>query len=231
MTLSIEAEPYPFSFDPSTTAFVVIDMQRDFVEPGGFGETLGNDVSRLAAVVPPLRTALARARSAGLTVVHTREGHLPDLSDLPPAKLRRGSPSLRIGDPGPKGRILIRGEYGHGIVDELTPLPGELVIDKPGKGSFYATPLQDELQARRIRSLVLTGVTTEVCVHTTVREANDRGYECLVLSDCVGSYFPEFQRVGLAMIAAQGGIFGWVAPSAAFLDVLPAAPLLEEMPS
>jgi nicotinamidase-related amidase len=231
MTLTVHAQPYPFSFDPGTTAFVVIDMQRDFVEPGGFGETLGNDVSLLAAVVPSLRTALAAARDAGLTVVHTREGHDPDLSDLPPAKLRRGSPSLRIGDPGPKGRILIRGEYGHDIVDELAPLPGELVIDKPGKGSFYATSLQDDLQARGISSLVVTGVTTEVCVHTTVREANDRGYECLVLSDCVGSYFPEFHRVGLAMIAAQGGIFGWVAPSAAFLDALPAAPLLEEMPS
>jgi nicotinamidase-related amidase len=224
MTRTVEAEPYPFSFDPATTAFLVIDMQRDFVEPGGFGETLGNDVSLLAAVVPALRTALAGARAGGLTVVHTREGHLPDLSDLPPAKLRRGNPSLRIGDPGPKGRILIRGEYGHDIVDELTPRPGELVIDKPGKGSFYATSLDDDLRARRIRSLVVTGVTTEVCVHTTVREANDRGYECLVLSDCVGSYFPEFQRVGLAMIAAQGGIFGWVAPSAAFLEALPPLP-------
>jgi nicotinamidase-related amidase len=188
-------------------------------------------VSLLAAVVPPLRTALAAARAAGLAVVHTREGHLPDLSDLPPAKLRRGSPSLRIGDPGPKGRILIRGEYGHDIVDELAPLPGELVIDKPGKGAFYATSLHDDLRARSITSLVVTGVTTEVCVHTTVREANDRGYECLVLSDCVGSYFPEFQRVGLAMIAAQGGIFGWVAPSAAFLAALPTAALLKEMPS
>jgi nicotinamidase-related amidase len=231
MTRTVDAHPYPFAFDPRTTAFLVIDMQRDFVEPGGFGETLGNDVSLLAAVVPPLRTALAAARAAGLPVVHTREGHLPDLSDLPPAKLHRGSPTLRIGDPGPKGRILVRGEYGHDIVDELAPLPGELVIDKPGKGSFHATSLHEELQARGVTSLVVTGVTTEVCVHTTVREANDRGYECLVLSDCVGSYFPEFHRVGLAMIAAQGGILGWVAPSAAFLAALPAAPLLEEMPS
>jgi nicotinamidase-related amidase len=236
MTLTLDADPYPYSFDPATTAFVVIDMQRDFVEPGGFGETLGNDVSLLQAVVPPLRRALDAARAAGLTIVHTREGHLPDLSDLPPAKLTRGSPTLRIGDPGPKGRILVRGEYGHDIVDELAPLPGELLVDKPGKGSFHGTDLQEQLQARGIGSLVVTGVTTEVCVHTTVREANDRGYECLVLADCVGSYFPEFQRVGLAMIAAQGGIFGWVAPSAAFLDVL--APLtrdpsrdLEEIPT
>jgi nicotinamidase-related amidase len=223
MTRTLPAEPYPFALDPATTAFVVIDMQRDFVEPGGFGETLGNDVSLLAAVVPPLRRALAAARAAELMIVHTREGHLPDLSDLPPAKLRRGSPSLRIGDQGPKGRILVRGEYGHDIVDELAPLPGELVVDKPGKGAFHATSLQDELAARGITSLVVTGVTTEVCVHTTVREANDRGYECLVLSDCVGSYFPEFHRAGLDMIAAQGGIFGWVAPSSAFLAALAAA--------
>jgi nicotinamidase-related amidase len=232
MNITLDADPYQYTFDPATTAFVVIDMQRDFVEPGGFGETLGNDVSLLAAVVPPLRRALAAARAAGLTVVHTREGHLPDLSDLPPAKLNRGSPSLRIGDPGPKGRILVRGEYGHDIVDDLRPLPGELLIDKPGKGSFYGTDLQEELLSRGITSLVVTGVTTEVCVHTTVREANDRGYECLVLSDCVGSYFPEFQRAGLAMIAAQGGIFGWVAPSSTLLEAL--APLtsdLEEIPS
>jgi nicotinamidase-related amidase len=229
MKLTLDADPYPFSFHPASTAFVVIDMQRDFVEPGGFGESLGNDVSLLGAVVPPLQHALAVARAAGLTVIHTREGHQPDLSDLPPAKLRRGAPSLRIGDPGPKGRILVRGEYGHDIVDELAPLPGELVVDKPGKGSFHGTCLQEELVSRGVTSLVVTGVTTEVCVHTTVREANDRGYECLVLSDCVGSYFPEFQRVGLAMIAAQGGIFGWVAPSAALLDAL--APLVPAAPS
>ncbi len=153
-------------------------------------------------------------------VVHTREGHRPDLSDLPPAKHRRGKPSLRIGDPGPYGRILIQGEYGHDIIDELAPLPGELVIDKPGKGSFYGTDLQAILELHGITQLIVTGVTTEVCVHTTVREANDRGYEVLVLSDCVGSYFPEFQRVGLEMVAAQGGIFGWVADSSALLSVL-----------
>ena len=219
---TVAAEPGPYTFDLASTALVIIDMQRDFCEPGGFGETLGNDVSLLRAVIPPLRAVLAAARGAGVTVIHTREGHRPDLSDCPPAKLNRGNPTLRIGDPGPKGRILVRGEYGHDIIDELAPLPGELVIDKPGKGSFHGTSFGAELTARGITSLIVTGVTTEVCVHTTVREANDRGYECLVLSDCVGSYFPEFQRVGLAMIAAQGGIFGWVAPSAALLGALAA---------
>ena len=155
-----------------------------------------------------------------MVIVYTREGHRPDLSDCPPAKLNRGTPTLRIGDTGPKGRILIRGEYGHDIIDELAPCPGEIVIDKPGKGSFYATDLDDLLAAAGITSLVVTGVTTEVCVHTTVREANDRGYECLVLSDCVGSYFPEFHTAALQMITAQGGIFGWVAPSERLLDVI-----------
>jgi nicotinamidase-related amidase len=225
-TRTVAAEPGPFTFDPARTALVIIDMQRDFVEPGGFGETLGNDVSLLRGVIAPLRAVLAAARAAGLTVIHTREGHRPDLTDCPPAKLTRGNPTLRIGDPGPKGRILIRGEYGHDIIDELAPAPGETVIDKPGKGSFHGTELGALLTASGVTSLVVTGVTTEVCVHTTVREANDRGYECLVLSDCVGSYFPEFQRVGLAMIAAQGGIFGWVAPSTAFLPALtPATPV------
>jgi nicotinamidase-related amidase len=218
--VTVPADPYPFVFDPAHSALMVIDMQRDFVEPGGFGETLGNDVSQLRAVIPPLQAALAATRDAGITVIHTREGHRPDLSDCPPAKLTRGEPSLRIGDPGPKGRVLIRGEYGHDIIDELAPAEGELVIDKPGKGSFYATGLDDTLRSRGITSLIVTGVTTEVCVHTTVREANDRGYECLVLADCVGSYFPEFQRYGLAMIAAQGGIFGWVAPSEQYLKAL-----------
>jgi nicotinamidase-related amidase len=218
--LSVTAEPYAFEFSPTSTALLIIDMQRDFVEPGGFGESLGNDTKLLQAVIPPLREVLAATRAAGITVIHTREGHLPDLSDCPPAKLNRGAPSMRIGDPGPRGRILIRGEYGHDIIDDLAPLPGELVIDKPGKGSFYNTGLQDTLAESGITSLIVTGVTTEVCVHTTVREANDRGYECLVLSDCVGSYFPEFQRVGLAMVAAQGGIFGWIAPSSDYLTAL-----------
>jgi nicotinamidase-related amidase len=216
----VDAIPGPFPLPPGQVALVVIDMQRDFLLPGGFGETLGNDVSQLAAVVPPLQRVLAAARSAGLMIIHTREGHSPDLSDLPPAKFRRGLPSLRIGDPGQYGRILIRGEYGHDIIDELAPEPGEIVIDKPGKGSFYGTDLSEILVEAGITNLIVTGVTTEVCVHTTVREANDRGYEVLVLSDCVGSYFPEFQRVGLEMVAAQGGIFGWVADSAALLQQL-----------
>ena len=220
---TVPARPYDFTFDPATTALVVIDMQRDFMEPGGFGESLGNDVAQLRSTIEPLKAVFAAARAAGLTVIHTREGHLPDLSDLPPAKLNRGKATLKIGDVGPKGRILIRGEYGQDIIDELAPAEGEIVIDKPGKGAFYATSFGDILAEKGITSLVVTGVTTEVCVHTTVREANDRGYECLVLSDCVGSYFPEFQRVALEMIAAQGGIFGWVAPSAAFIDAL--APL------
>ena len=221
---TVDARPYPYTLATESTALLVIDMQRDFVEPGGFGETLGNDVSLLRRTVEPLRTLLAGVRAAGMRVIHTREGHLPDLSDCPPAKLNRGTPSMRIGDPGPKGRILVRGEYGHDIIDELAPLPGELVIDKPGKGAFYATTLGEVLDEAGIRSLIVTGVTTEVCVHTTVREANDRGYECLVLADCVGSYFPEFHRVALEMVAAQGGIFGWVAESTDVLAALAAAP-------
>ena len=211
--ITVDAKPTPFTFDTESTALVVIDMQRDFLEPGGFGESLGNDVAQLRRTIAPLAAFMATWRAAGLPVIHTREGHLPDLSDCPPAKLLRGAPSMRIGDPTPNGRILIRGEYGHDIIDELQPVPGEAVVDKPGKGAFYATELQDLLDKGGIRSLLVAGVTTEVCVHTTVREANDRGYECLVLADCVGSYFPEFQRVGLDMIAAQGGIFGWVADS------------------
>src|SRR4051794_19926398 len=215
---TVDASPSPYTFDPASTALLVIDMQRDFLQPGGFGETLGNDVAQLRRTIEPTAALLKAVRAAGLPVIHTREGHKPDLSDCPPAKLARGAPSQRIGDPGPMGRILIQGEYGHDIIDELAPLDGETVIDKPGKGAFYNTSLEKHLAG--IRSLIVTGVTTEVCVHTTVREANDRGYECLVLSDCVGSYFPEFQRVGLEMIAAQGGIFGWVAPSTVFIDAL-----------
>jgi nicotinamidase-related amidase len=213
---TVDARPGPFSFDPTTTALLVIDMQRDFLLPGGFGESLGNDVSQLRRTIEPLAALLAAWRALDLPVIHTREGHLPDLSDCPPAKLARGA----IGQEGAFGRILIRGEYGHDIIDELQPLGEETVIDKPGKGAFYATDLAEVLDKSGVKSLLVTGVTTEVCVHTTVREANDRGYECLVLADCVGSYFPEFQRVGLEMIAAQGGIFGWVADSSTVLAAL-----------
>jgi nicotinamidase-related amidase len=219
-SVDMPAEPTPFTLHAGKTALIVIDMQRDFLLPGGFGESLGNDVAQLLKVVPPLAALIAAARDAGVMVIHTREGHRADLSDCPPAKLNRGAPSKRIGDPGKYGRILIRGEYGHDIVDELAPVDGELVIDKPGKGAFYATELQDVLVDAGITQLLVTGVTTEVCVHTTTREANDRGYECLVVSDCVGSYFPEFQRIGLEMIKAQGGIFGWVAGSAAVIPAL-----------
>jgi nicotinamidase-related amidase len=213
---TLDAAPGPYVFDPATTALLVIDMQRDFLLPGGFGESLGNDVSQLRRTIEPLAALLAAWRTAGLPVIHTREGHRPDLSDCPPAKLARGA----IGEAGAFGRILIRGEYGHDIIDELQPVGDEVVIDKPGKGAFYATDLAETLTKSDIKSLVVTGVTTEVCVHTTVREANDRGYECLVLADCVGSYFPEFQRVGLQMIAAQGGIFGWVAKSPELIAAL-----------
>ena len=218
--VEVAADPSPFTIIGGKTALIVIDMQRDFLLPEGFGESLGNDVAQLQRVVAPLATLIAAARSAGIVVIHTREGHQPDLSDCPPAKLNRGAPSKRIGDVGRYGRILIRGEYGHDIVDELAPADGEVVIDKPGKGAFYATELQNVLTAAGVTQLLITGVTTEVCVHTTTREANDRGYECLVVSDCVGSYFPEFQRVGLEMIKAQGGIFGWVADTAAILPAL-----------
>jgi nicotinamidase-related amidase len=216
------AEPEPIDLDWSTTALVIIDMQRDFMEPGGFGETLGNDVSQLARAVKPIAALLAEAREMGMLVVHTREGHSPDLSDAPPAKIERGAPSLRIGDPGPMGRILIRGEAGHDIIAELYPLDSEIVIDKPGKGAFYATEFGDVLQKYGIENLLVCGVTTEVCVNTTVREANDRGYRCVVISDGCASYFPEFHEMGLRMIKAQGGIFGWVADSAAVLKAMQA---------
>jgi nicotinamidase-related amidase len=218
---AVPAAPYPFALAPATTALVIIDMQRDFLQAGGFGAMLGNDVSMLTRVVEPLGAVLDAARAAGLMVIHTREGHRPDLSDCPPSKLARGHLDTPIGADGPNGRVLVRGERGHDIVDELAPIEGEVVLDKPGKGAFYATDLELLLRNAQITSLVVTGVTTEVCVHTTVREANDRGFECLVLSDCVGSYFPEFQEVGLKMIAAQGGIFGWVAASQDLLASLP----------
>lgn len=208
----IAAEPFEFPLDPAHAALIVIDMQRDFLEPGGFGAALGNDVSLVQAIVPTVRALLEAARAAGLTVIHTRECHRPDLSDCPPAKRDRGDPALRIGDPGPMGRILIAGEPGAEIVPELAALPGETVIDKPGKGAFYATGLGDLLADRGITQLILAGVTTEVCVQTTMREANDRGFDCLLAEDATASYFPEFKRATLDMIRAQGAIVGWTAP-------------------
>jgi nicotinamidase-related amidase len=216
----IAAEPYSFDLIAAQAGLVIIDMQRDFLEPGGFGAALGNDVSLLRRTIAPTQRLLDAARVASLTVIHTREGHRPDLADLPPAKKARGRLPNGIGDPGPMGRILVRGEPGHDIIPELYPVPGEPVVDKPGKGAFYATDLDAMLKNRGITQLVVCGVTTEVCVNTTVREANDRGYECVVVEDCVGSYFPEFQEMGLRMIKAQGGIFGWVASSEAVISAL-----------
>jgi nicotinamidase-related amidase len=215
---TIDAEPAPQSIDLSTTALVIIDMQRDFLEPGGFGAALGNDVSRLQRAVGPCRDVLAAARRIGMLVIHTREGHRPDLSDAPPLKVERGDPAMRIGAPGPMGRILVRGEAGHDIIPDLYPTAGEPVIDKPGKGAFYQTDLDLMLRNRSIETLLVCGVTTEVCVNTTVREANDRGFRCIVLADCCASYFPEFHDAGLAMIKAQGGIFGSVSSSKALLN-------------
>jgi nicotinamidase-related amidase len=216
-TYTVQANPYEFTFDPEHTALMCIDFQRDFVEAGGFGETLGNDVSTLRVAIAPTQQVLAAARELGMLVIHTREGHRADLTDLFTAKRDRGNPSLRIGDPGPMGRILVRGQAGHDIVPELAPVEGEVVLDKPGKGSFYATDLETILRSRNITHLIVTGVTTEVCVQSTVREANDRGFESLILSDCTGSYFPEFHASALQMFAAQGGIIGWVADSNALL--------------
>lgn len=218
----LEAEPAPLTVDLDNAALIIIDMQRDFLEPGGFGEALGNDVARLQVAVPPCRVVLGEARRLDLTVIHTREGHRPDLTDAPRHKLDRGDPSMRIGARGPMGRILIRGEPGHDIIPELYPVDGEPVIDKPGKGAFYQTDLDLVLRNRGIDTLFVAGVTTEVCVNTTVREANDRGFRCIVLSDCCASYFPEFHDAGLAMIKAQGGIFGSVAASQPLLRALTA---------
>jgi nicotinamidase-related amidase len=220
MATIIEAEPEAIGVNPERTAVIVIDMQRDFLEPGGFGESLGNDVSLLTKAIAPIKALLAGARKKKMLVIHTREGHRPDLSDAPKAKVERGAPSMRIGAPGPMGRILIRGEAGQDIIPELYPIEGEPIIDKPGKGAFYATDLQNILVNKGIENLIVCGVTTEVCVHTTVREANDRGYRCIVPGDCCGSYFPEFHEMGLRMIKAQGGIFGWVTDSTKILAAL-----------
>ncbi|TGR11751.1 cysteine hydrolase [Mesorhizobium sp. M4B.F.Ca.ET.190.01.1.1] len=214
----IAAQPFAFAFRPETTALIVIDMQRDFAESGGFGASLGNDVGRVVAIVPTVKKLIEGFRAAGLPVIHTMECHRPDLSDLPPAKRDRGKPTIRIGDVGPMGRVLIAGEPGTAILDELAPLPGEIVIEKPGKGAFYATGLGDDLKRLGARQLVFAGVTTEVCVQTTMREANDRGYECLVAEDATESYFPEFKAVALAMIRAQGAIIGWTATTDQVLE-------------
>jgi nicotinamidase-related amidase len=217
---TIEAEPVPVAVDLDRSALIIIDMQRDFLEPGGFGAALGNDVSRLHAAVGPCAQVLAAARSTGLLVIHTREGHRSDLTDAPPLKVERGDPAMRIGAPGPMGRILIRGEPGHDIIPKLYPIAGEPIIDKPGKGAFYQTDLELMLKNRAIDTLLVCGVTTEVCVNTTVREANDRGFRCVVLADCCASYFPEFHDMGLKMIKAQGGIFGSVSSSAPVIAAL-----------
>lgn len=215
--VSVAARPGDFRFDPTHTALLMIDMQRDFILPGGFGESLGNDVARLAACVPAAQALLAWARRRGLHIVHTKEAHAPDLADCPPAKRKRGAPTRRIGDPGPMGRILIDGEAGSDFIPECAPLPGETVLVKPGKGAFCRTALDEMLQAWGVRQLILAGVTTEVCVQTTMREANDRGYECLLVTDATASYFPAFKDATIEMVVAQGGIVGWAAP----LDSLP----------
>jgi nicotinamidase-related amidase len=217
---TIAATPFPFEFDIARSALVIIDMQRDFVEAGGFGASLGNDVTLLQAIVPTCRRVLAAWRAHDGLVVHTRESHLPDMSDCPPAKRLRGSPTLRIGDVGPMGRVLIVGEPGAQIIPELAPIDGEIVIDKPGKGAFYDTGLHESLQELGITHLVFMGVTTEVCVQTSMREANDRGYDCLLVEDGTESYFPEFKAATLAMITAQGAIVGWTAPAATLIEGL-----------
>jgi nicotinamidase-related amidase len=219
-TIEIAAQPFPYRFDVAKTALVIIDMQRDFVEHGGFGESLGNDVTLLQAIIPTCKAVLEAWRQAGGYVVHTREAHEPDLSDCPPAKRLRGNPTLRIGDEGPMGRVLIQGEPGNQIVPELAPIRGELVIDKPGKGAFYATPLQQALQSKGITHLVFMGVTTEVCVQTSMREANDRGYDCLLVEDGTESYFPAFKAAAMEMMRAQSAIVGWTAPAALLIGGL-----------
>lgn len=211
MAQIFNAEPFKFTFDPLTTALMVIDMQRDFIDPDGFGAALGNDIKPLRAIIPPTARLIAAARGAGLPIIHTRECHAQDLSDCPTTKRERGKPTLRIGDLGPMGRILVAGEPGTEIVAELKPIDGEIVVDKPGKGAFYATNLQDQLERLGVESLIFAGVTTEVCVQMTMREANDRGYNCLLATDATESYFPEFKSATIEMIRAQGAIIGWTA--------------------
>ncbi|MEO0986497.1 MAG: isochorismatase family cysteine hydrolase [Cyanobacteria bacterium J06639_14] len=210
--LNISAQPYDYTLPRDhNLALIIIDMQRDFLEPGGFGEALGNDVSQLQKIVPTVQRLQQTFRDRGWLIVQTVEGHPPDLSDCPPAKRDRGQSFFKIGDRGPMGRILVLGEPGNSIIPELAPKSDEVVIAKPGKGAFYATDLQTTLQTHKITHLIFAGVTTEVCVQTTMREANDRGYECLLVEDATASYYPEFKQSTLAMIRAQGGIVGWTA--------------------
>lgn len=229
--LSIKARPFAFQLDPRRAALLVIDMQRDFIEPGGFGASLGNDVSYLQAAVEPTRVLLQAWRGLGWPIVHTRESHAPDLSDCPSTKRARGHSALRIGDTGPMGRLLVRGEPGCDIIPALSPLPGEAVIDKPGKGAFHATRLMEVLHLMGVTQLVVAGVTTEVCVQSTMREANDRGFDCLLVQEATASYFPQFKAATIKMIVAQGGIVGWAASLRSVLKALPyAAPLLGSLP-
>ena len=214
------ALPFAFEFDLDTTVLIVIDMQRDFIEPGGFGESLGNDVSLLQSIVPTTASLIELCRTKGVPVIHTRECHRPDLSDLPAAKRNRGSPDLRIGEQGPMGRILIAGEHGSDIIPEVYPASNELVIDKPGKGAFYATSLGEHLAQLGTHTLIFAGVTTEVCVQTTMREANDRGFDGLLITDATESYFPAFKAATLEMIRAQGAIVGWTASFSEMKDAM-----------
>ena len=214
--IEVIANPFPYRFEPSRIALAVIDMQRDFLEPGGFGEALGNDLAPVAAIVPTVAALIDLFRAKGWPILHTRESHKPDLSDCPPAKRLRGNPILRIGEEGPMGRVLVRGEPGNAIVAPCAPAPGEIVIDKPGKGMFFATDVDEILRGRGVTHIVFAGVTTEVCVQTSMREANDRGYECLLIEDATASYFPAFKAATLEMIRAQGAIVGWTTQLAAF---------------
>jgi len=218
-----DAKPYAYEFELSTAALMIIDMQNDFCAPGGFGERLGNDIAATSAIIPTIQAVLHAARQLGMLVIHTREGHLPDLSDCPPSKLARSrKQGAGIGDVGPMGRILIRGEQGHHIVPELAPISREIVIDKPGKGAFYNTELSEVLQQHSITHLVVCGVTTHVCVSSTVREANDRDYQCVVLSDATAAFDHKDHEAALRMIHQQGGIFGWVTDTQSFMQSLTA---------